>query len=155
MTTRVFGTALRGYLESEGYDVAAAEDGVGALLQLGQTTPDVIVSDLNMPRMSGFELLSVVRRRFPQILIVAMSGAYNNSDELPPEVIADGYYPKGQDPESLFGVLAQLLRTVSGVTRDPRGPSRHPNSASAEMQELSRRASATCRTPGSTPCRMK
>ena len=45
-----------------GYDVAVAEDGFAALSQLRKTLPDVVVSDLEMPRMSGFELLSVVRR---------------------------------------------------------------------------------------------
>jgi len=99
-------------LMSVGYDVAAAEDGFGALLQLRKMLPDLIISDLNMPHMSGFELLSVVRRRFPEILTVAMSGAYRNSDELPPEVIADAFYAKGEHSTSLFGTLAQLLRTA-------------------------------------------
>jgi CheY-like chemotaxis protein len=65
-------------LMSAGYDVVVAEDGFAALSQLRKLLPDVIVSDLEMPRMSGFELLSVVRRRFPQILTVAMSGAYSD-----------------------------------------------------------------------------
>jgi CheY-like chemotaxis protein len=99
-------------LMSAGYDVAAAEDGFGALLQLRKMLPDLIISDLNMPHMSGFELLSVVRRRFPEILTVAMSGAYRNSDELPPGVIADAFYAKGEHSTSLFGTLAQLLRTA-------------------------------------------
>jgi CheY-like chemotaxis protein len=99
-------------LMSAGYDVAAAEDGFGAFLQLRKMLPDLIISDLNMPHMSGFELLSVVRRRFPEILTVAMSGAYRNSDELPPEVIADAFYAKGEHSTSLFGTLAQLLRTA-------------------------------------------
>ena len=104
-------------LESEGYDVASAEDGFGALLQLRKVMPDVIVSDLNMPRMSGFELLSVVRRSFPGILMVAMSGAYSNGDELPAEVTVDGFYAKGEHPKTLFETLAQLLRTGAAPTR--------------------------------------
>jgi CheY-like chemotaxis protein len=99
-------------LRSAGYDVAAAEDGFEALLQLDKVVPDVIVSDLNMPRMSGFDLLSVVRRCFPGIVTVAMSGAYRSSDELPAEVVADGFYSKGDHPHNLFGILAQLLRNV-------------------------------------------
>jgi len=51
-------------LMSAGYDVAAAEDGLGALLHLNQATPDVIVPDLDMPRTSGFDL-PVVRRCYP------------------------------------------------------------------------------------------
>jgi CheY-like chemotaxis protein len=61
-------------LISAGYDVATAGDGFGALLQLRKMLPDVIVTDLDMPDMSGFELLSVVRRRFPRILTQAKSG---------------------------------------------------------------------------------
>ena len=80
-------------LVSAGYDVLVAEDGFAALVQLRKTEPDVIVSDLEMPRMSGFELLSVVRRRFPQILTLAMSGAYGD-DGVPVGVIADGFYPE-------------------------------------------------------------
>jgi CheY-like chemotaxis protein len=99
-------------LMSAGYDVVAAEDGFGALLQLRKVLPDAIVSDLNMPRMSGFEFLSIVRRRFPEILTVAMSGAYRGN-ELPPGVIADGFYPKGEHFENLFRTLEQLLCTAA------------------------------------------
>ena len=55
-------------LTTVGYDVITADNGFDALLQMKRATPDVIISDLNMPKMSGFELLSVVRRRFPEIL---------------------------------------------------------------------------------------
>ena len=61
-------------LASAGYDVSTSQDGFAALMQLKRTLPDLIVSDLNMPQMSGYELLSVIRRRFPQIVTIAMSG---------------------------------------------------------------------------------
>jgi len=61
-------------LYDEGYDVSTANDGFDALLHLQQAVPDLLLSDLNMPQMSGFELLSVVRRRFPEILVVASRG---------------------------------------------------------------------------------
>ena len=88
-----------------------AEDGFGALSQLRTTLPEVIVCDLEMPRMTGVELLSAVRRRFPQILTVAMSGSYAG-DELPPGVIADGYFAKGGSPRSLSTVVEQLIRSA-------------------------------------------
>ena len=44
-----------------GYRVRSAEDGFSALRELKKEIPDILVSDLNMPGMSGFELLSVVR----------------------------------------------------------------------------------------------
>jgi hypothetical protein len=48
-----------------GYSVRCAEDGFSALRELSSAVPDLLLSDLNMPGMSGFELLSEVRRSFP------------------------------------------------------------------------------------------
>src|SRR5437870_3008003 len=97
-------------LMSAGYDVTAAEDGFGALLQLRKMLPDVIVSDLNMPQMSGHEFLSVVRRRFPQIMTVAMSGDYQ-SDAVPSGVIADAFFAKGQSSTNLLATIAATIQT--------------------------------------------
>jgi CheY-like chemotaxis protein len=104
-------------LISAGYDVTAAEDGFGALLELRKMLPDVVVSDLDMPKMSGFELLSVIRRRFPHILAVAMSGAYQGCD-VPPGVVADSFFPKGERPKILLRTLEELLRGVSARSSD-------------------------------------
>lgn len=97
-------------LISSGYDVSTAEDGFTALQQLRRTLPDLVVSDLNMPQMSGYELLSVVRRRFPQVLTVAMSGAYQG-DDVPAGVIADSFFAKGESPRNLLAMIAGLVRT--------------------------------------------
>lgn len=99
-------------LTSIGYDVAGANDGFDALLHLKRALPALIISDLNMPHMSGFEFLSVVRRRFPQIPVIAMSGAYEKGSAVPGGVIADAFYPKGRShPEALFTIVADLIRT--------------------------------------------
>ncbi len=98
-------------LQKEGYEVATAENGFDGLLKLKQLVPDVIISDLNMPKMSGFEFLSVVRRRFPKISVIASSGAYR-SRVVPTGVLADAFYAKGQhSPEILLNSVAALIRT--------------------------------------------
>ena len=98
-------------LQREGYEVDTAENGFDALLQLKQFIPDVIISDLNMPKMSGFEFLSVVRRRFPNISVIAASGAYG-SKIVPTGVLADAFYAKGQEHlESLLNSVAHLIKT--------------------------------------------
>jgi CheY-like chemotaxis protein len=99
-------------LKAAGYEVSLAENGLDALLQLRKTFPAVIISDLNMPQMSGFEFLSVVRRRFPQIPVIAMSGAYHLGDGVPGGVIADVFYAKGRNsPQELPKIVAKLIHT--------------------------------------------
>jgi CheY-like chemotaxis protein len=97
-------------LSDEGYEVLTAVDGFDALAQLRTATPKLIISDLNMPRMSGFEFLSVVRRRFPAIPVIAISGAYDHGETLPEGVIADAFYPKSRcHPDELMRTVAELI----------------------------------------------
>lgn len=94
--------------KGKGYEVRTASDGFKALIELRRSGPDVIVSDLSMPNMSGFELLSVVRRRFPHIPIVAISGEF--AGETPTGLIADAFFTKGQySPEELFRKIVELI----------------------------------------------
>src|ERR1700756_4655786 len=81
-------------LESEGFEVLTAADGVEGLHSLSKSLPDLIISDLNMPRMSGFEFLAVVRQRFPHISTIAMSGGHS-SGEMPVGTLADVFLQKG------------------------------------------------------------
>jgi CheY-like chemotaxis protein len=98
-------------LQEEGYEVTTAENGFDALLKLKHLSPEVLISDLNMPKMSGFELLSVVRRRFPTISVIASSGAYA-SRVVPTGVLADAFYAKGEgDPQALLNSVAMLIQT--------------------------------------------
>jgi CheY-like chemotaxis protein len=91
-----------------GYEVRTAADGFAALVELRRSPPDIIISDLRMPNMSGFEFLSVVRRRFPHIAVIAISGEYNGSE--PAGLIADAFFTKGHyAPEQLFKEIAGLL----------------------------------------------
>src|SRR5580704_8992876 len=98
-----------------GHSVRSAEDGFSALVKIRQEIPGILLSDLNMPGMSGFELLSVVRRRFPAIRVIAMSGAFSG-DCVPLGVAADAFYEKGTNPGS-------LLRIVNAMTNRELPPS--------------------------------
>ena len=48
-------------LRSAGIEVTVAEDGLDGLQKLGESVPDVIITDLNMPNMDGFEFVGAVR----------------------------------------------------------------------------------------------
>jgi CheY-like chemotaxis protein len=90
-----------------GYPIRTAEDGLSALIEIRKEIPDIILSDLNMPGMSGFEFLSVVRRRFPTIPVIAMSGAFADN-EVPSGVTADAFYRKGSGVRSLLKIMESL-----------------------------------------------
>ena len=63
-------------LERHGFDVIAAADGVEALKVLSETLPDVILSDINMPRLGGYQLCKFVKKydRTKHIPVIMLSG---------------------------------------------------------------------------------
>jgi CheY-like chemotaxis protein len=105
-------------LGEAGYIVRLTADGFSALVELRSGIPDIILSDLNMPGMSGFELLSVVRRRFPSIRLIAMSGMFSG-DGVPPGVAADAFYEKGTNLGSLLQIIEAMARSERQLAFQP------------------------------------
>jgi CheY-like chemotaxis protein len=97
-----------------GFTVRSAEDGFAALQMIRATVPDILLSDLNMPGMSGFELLYVVRKLYPEIHVIATSGAYSGKS-VPKGIAADGFHEKASGISNLFELmeLAALLGTAA------------------------------------------
>jgi len=103
---RALGSMLLG---AQGYEVQCAADGFEGLTALKQSLPDIIISDLRMPNMNGFEFLSVVRRRFPSIPVIVISGEFTGN-AVPESVLADAFFPKGAYHASeLFQRIIDLL----------------------------------------------
>ena len=100
-------TTMSLVLAGMGYQVRSAEDGFSALNEMRREMPDILLTDLNMPEMSGFELLSVVGLRFPAVHKIAMSGAYLGT-EVPSGASADAFYQKGSGMNSLLHILGAL-----------------------------------------------
>ncbi len=97
-------------LKASGFEVSTAADGLEALAVLRNGLPAVLLSDLNMPKMSGVELFSEVRQQFPSVSLVAMSGNYETGDQVPGGMIADAYYAKGYgSPGVLLRILSEML----------------------------------------------
>lgn len=109
-------------LNEGGYDVVTAEHGLDGLNKLKFAAPDLIVSDLNMPHMSGFEFLLVVRVRFPKIPVIAMSGIGGDDHYLPDRVTADAFYGKGRcRPDELLDMVAHLIHSPVARAANPIG----------------------------------
>ena len=102
---------LSRYLKKAGFDACRAEDGIDAIGKLRETLPKVIISDLQMPRMSGFEFIGVVRRRFPTIPVIALSGSI--SSEFPAETKPHCWFDKRVEGfPDLMRVVNELARAV-------------------------------------------
>ena len=91
-------------LQDEGYSTAAATDGVEALARLDELRPSLIILDLMMPRMNGFEVLDALRQRGPsRPSVVVLSAKSTHQDILDAlEKGADDFIPKPFDLEDLL-----------------------------------------------------
>ncbi len=126
-------------LVAQGYEVRGAEDGFEGLAALKQSLPDIIISDLQMPNMNGFEFLSVVRRRFPTIPVIAVSGEFSGLS-VPESVLADAFFPKGgYAPKQLFEKIIDLLHELP--TRPKIG---RPNQAAVWVKNDKGTIAVTC-----------
>ena len=109
-------------LAAAGYSPTTAPDGIEALQELKTRPPALLLCDLDLPKMSGIEFLSIVRRRFPAIGVIAMSGMHSGED-VPEAVMADAFYAKGQQtPAILFQIVADVISKYSpDISRSTRG----------------------------------
>lgn len=109
-TTRVLEQTI---LESAGYDVIVAADGSEAWKLLQEQGADLVVSDVNMPRMDGFALCETIRvsARFSELPVVLVTSMGSDDDRRRGlELGANAYIVKSAfDQESLLAVIEQLL----------------------------------------------
>ena len=108
---------LSEFLKSRGYQVGAAVDGLAALKLIRERTPDMVITDVNMPEMNGLELIRRLRShhrtsRIPTILLSALTA--------PTQVLAgyaegaDDYVAKPVDLEVLGAKIQALLQRSEG-----------------------------------------
>lgn len=100
------------FLEREGYEVMTAKDGADALLVLQETIPDLMLLDIEMPRMDGFEVAKNVRsssrlRDIPIIMITSRTGEKHRERALGLGV--NKYMGKPYQEEILLGNIHELI----------------------------------------------
>ncbi len=96
-------------LEGEGLTVLQAGDGIEALEKLSQEQVDVVLSDIKMPRMNGFDLLMSIQSQFvisPQVFLMTGHSIYSREDII--KAGAQGYFEKPIN----VPLLLQTLRHV-------------------------------------------
>ncbi|PYM25631.1 MAG: hypothetical protein DMD80_20700 [Candidatus Rokuibacteriota bacterium] len=102
---------LLAYFLASKFDVETATDGVDALIAISQRRPDVVLLDVNMPRMNGVEALKAIVKIDSSIAVIMVTG----NAELPVTVEAIqngafGYVPKPFDLRYLDHLIAASLR---------------------------------------------
>ena len=105
-------------LSDEGYEVLEACDGAQALELFARRRPDMVVSDIRMPGIDGFELLAGVRRRAPwyDVPFVFLSARADQGDIRAGMLAgADDYLLKPFDPAQLVRIVRERLHRVEEV----------------------------------------
>jgi CheY-like chemotaxis protein/anti-sigma regulatory factor (Ser/Thr protein kinase) len=113
--------AIQYLLEDAGYTVAVAGDGREALAALARQMPDAILTDLDMPHMNGLELVEAVRRDYPSVPVVLMTGL--GSEEIAVQALQKGaasYVPK----RKLAAEIVPTLQNVLAVAQTGRSQER-------------------------------
>jgi len=102
-------------LEEEGFDVAAVEDGLAALAYLdsGDRVPDLVLSDITMPRLDGHRLADAIRERLPRLPVLLMTG-YDGGERIetmPPDTLIT----KPFSADELIALIRKRLRRRGGA----------------------------------------
>jgi CheY-like chemotaxis protein/anti-sigma regulatory factor (Ser/Thr protein kinase) len=101
---------IRFLLEDAGFDIGVAIDGIAALSSLREGLPDIIVTDLQMPRMDGLALVEAVRSGHPSVPVVLITA--HGSEEIAARALRCGaasYVPKRYIGRDLPEVVRQII----------------------------------------------
>jgi two-component system KDP operon response regulator KdpE len=114
---------VRAKLVAQGYDVLTAMDGIQAFQTVEMELPDLIVLDIMMPKMDGFEVCSRIRE-WSQIPIIMLSARCDETDKVKClELGADDYITKPFGAKELIARVSAVLRRTTATSVKPTQPS--------------------------------
>ena len=115
--------ALAHELADAGYDVVEAQDGVEGWRLFGQHRPDVVISDVVMPKFSGTNLAGELRERHPELPLLFVSGFLGNEElDLKREFPGAQFMAKPLRLKSLLVTVDMLLHPGRKASEDPKVP---------------------------------
>jgi DNA-binding NtrC family response regulator len=102
-------TVLSAELNSEGYDVVTAADGLEAVTELGKKKFDLVLLDIKMPNMNGFEVLKVIKEKHAGTKVIMLTGFADLKNAIESKKLgAEDFVSKPYD-------LVDLLTTIDRV----------------------------------------
>jgi DNA-binding NtrC family response regulator len=105
-------TVLSSELENEGYAIASAGDGDDAINILRDRTFDLVLLDIKMPRVDGFEVLRFIKDRFPSTKVIMLTGFADLKNAIESKKLgAEDFVSK---PYDLVDLLTTIERVLSG-----------------------------------------
>lgn len=110
---------VQSYLTQEGFRVLTAADGREALLLARQERPDLIILDLMMPQMNGYDFLRAYSKEGSAPIIVLTARVDESDKVLGLELGADDYVTKPFSPRELAARVRAVLRRVSAAAAPP------------------------------------
>ncbi len=111
---------LRLYLEKEGWAVVAAADGASALAAHRRHAPDLVILDLMLPGMDGFEVCRQIRRDSDTPILMLTARADDVDAIVGLEIGADDYVTKPFNPRALVARVKAIMRRTEATARGGR-----------------------------------
>ena len=129
--------SVKEYLQDSGFDVQVASNATDAWQMLQQKTPDLVISDIMMPKVDGYQFLKQLREdpRFKTLPVVFLTARGMTSDRIQGyQSGVDAYLSKPFDPDELVAIVENLL--------DRRTPTTEESVSGKELEQIAQQIAA-------------
>ena len=105
---------LKRFIETEGYEVIYADNGKTGLEMYRETHPDLILLDINMPELNGFEMARIIRQTDKRVIIFFLTDRTDKVDRLHGfSLKGNDYIPKPFYPEELIAKIGERFESMT------------------------------------------
>jgi CheY-like chemotaxis protein len=104
---------ITGLFSSKEYELSEACNGIEGLIRMQQAPFDLVITDILMPGMEGIELISRIKKEYPGMKIVAISGSKPYYLSLAKKMGTDGIFTKPLNKMAFLHQIHRILNTGS------------------------------------------
>lgn len=104
---------LRAYLEEEGYNVVTASNGVEGIEAFEKLYPEIVLTDVKMPKMDGFKVLQIIKTKKPETRVILLTG--HGDEEMAIRALKEGANDYIKKPINLNDLNESIIRAVESI----------------------------------------